>query len=158
MNSLTSNADLSPTGAPAPITRLFGWITLAVLAAFFVNNILIVGYEFPSPGQIGQGDGRVYVILAIYVIAVLGATAYVLRSPNTALRWEARKINRFNAYLIRGCFFTILFTGIVDGMIAFLRVEGFLESLFSEQTAKDLIRARFIGPYIHVPLAILGSL
>jgi len=89
-------------------------------------------------------------------VFILLAVFWVFRIPGRALRYDARQISDFNAYLIRGCFFAVLFTGVVDATIAFLRVEGLLPVLFSEELAKQLIRSNFIGLWIHLPLAALG--
>ncbi len=156
MSTASDPDTVSPLGLPAPGTRLFGWGMLAILAAFMLNNVLIVGYGFPTLGAVLTGDPKAYVIAGVYVVFIALAVVYVTRSPNRALRYDARKISDFNAYLIRACFFAVLFTGLVDALIAFLRVEGLLESVFSEQMAQDLIRSRFIGPWIHFPLAVLG--
>ena len=115
--SSTAEADtLSPIGPPAPFVRFFGWAMLAILAAFFVNNILIVWYGFPTLSSLfgGERDGRVMLILGLYVVALLAALGHVMRSRNAALRYEARRISAFNAYLIRGCFFAVLFVGLAD--------------------------------------------
>ena len=158
MSSSAQVDSISPIGPPAPFVRFFGWAMLAVLAAFFVNNILIVWYGFPTLASLfGEGgDSRVMLVLALYVVALILAGAHVARSRNAALRYEARRISAFNAYLIRGCFFAVLFVGAADFAIAFLRVEKLLPVLFSEEIAKDLIRSRFIGPNIHAPLIALG--
>lgn len=130
---------------------------LAVLTAFLINNILIVWYGFPTLAALSSGDdSRVWVILGMYVLALVGAGYWVSRSGNVALRYEARAISGFNAYLIRACFFAVLFVGLADFVIAFLRVEKLLPVIFSEDMAKELIRARFLGPWIHTPLVILG--
>lgn len=157
LSSIPDTETLSPIGAPAPVVRLFGWGTLAILAAFLANNILIVWYDFPTLNTLTTGsDSRVWVILSIYILALVGAAAWVARSGNASLRYEARSITAFNAYLIRSCFFAILFVGLADVVIAFLRVEKLLPVLFSETGAKELIRARFIGPWIHGPLVVLA--
>ena len=144
------------TGTPAPVTRIFGWTMLALLAAFFVNNILIVGFDFPPVFDAFSGGTAAWVLIVIYAVAIGAAIAFVLRSPNRALRYEAKKISDFNAYLIRGCFFAVLFVGLVDAAIAFMRVEDLLILFMSEDLAKSLIRARFVGPYVHAPLIVLG--
>jgi TRAP-type mannitol/chloroaromatic compound transport system permease small subunit len=148
--------DVSPYGMPAPVARLFGWGMLAVLGAFFLNNILIVGFGYPSLGAVFSGDTGAYVLVAIYAGFIALAVVWVLRTPGRALRYDARKISDFNAYLIRGCFFAVLFIGIVDATIAFLRIEGLLPLLFSPDLSRDLIRSHFVGPYVHAPLAVLG--
>lgn len=157
MSTTEDTEFLSPYGAPAPIVRYFGWSMLALIAAFLINNVLIVAYDFPTLKAAFDGsDGKVWVLVAIYVLALLLAGWWINRTPDRALRYEARKISRFNAYLIRACFFAVLFVGLADGVIAFLRVEGLLPQLFSENIARELIRARFIGPIIHMPLVALG--
>jgi len=157
---MAANAEtdfLSPYGAPAPLVRLFGWAMLAVIVAFLINNVLIVAYDFPSLSAILDGsDPRAWVNVAVYAAALIAAGYWVMRTPDRALRYDARIITRFNTYLIRGCFFAVLFVGIVDATIAFIRVEGLLPVYFNETMARDLIRARFIGPYIHMPLVALG--
>ena len=132
------------------------WPVLALLAAFFVNNILIVGFDFPPVFDAFSGGTAAWVLIVIYAVAIGAAIAFVLRSPNRALRYEAKKISDFNAYLIRGCFFAVLFVGLVDAAIAFMRVEDLLILFMSEDLAKSLIRARFVGPYVHAPLIVLG--
>jgi len=156
MSTTSDQADLSPYGRPAPVTRLFGWGMLAVLTAFFINNILIVGFDFPSLSGVFAGDSSAWVLAAIYAGFIALAVLWVMRTPGRALRYDARKISNFNAYLVRGCFFAVLFVGVADAIIAFIRVESLLPVLFSEQMAKELIRVRFIGPTIHVPLIALG--
>lgn len=156
MSDAVNPPELSPVGEPAMVTRLFGWVMLAILAAFFLNNILITAFGFAPLGDMFNGDASAIVLAAIYIGATILAVAFVLRTPNRALRYDAKKVSDFNAYLIRGCFFAVLFTGIADAVIAFLRVEGLLESLFSEDLASDLIRSRFIGPWVHGPLLVLG--
>ena len=151
--STTSEIDsLSPYGSHVPYVRTFGWGMLAVLVAFMINNVLSVGYDFPPIRELMNGNALSWVPLAVYLAGIGCAWWYVAGSPDRALRYDARKISAFNAYLIRACFFSVLFVGIADAAIAFLRVEGLLPLLFSENLSKELIRARFIGPWIHFPL------
>ncbi len=157
MSTTTDPGFLSPYGAPAPFVRFFGWGMLGIIAAFMIENVLIVAYGFPSIIKILDGsDTRVWINAALYAVALIAAGYWVKRTPDQALRYDARKISRFNAYLIRGCFFAVLFVGVADAAIAFLRVEGLLSSLFSENLARELIRANYIGPVIHMPLVVLG--
>jgi TRAP-type mannitol/chloroaromatic compound transport system permease small subunit len=57
---------------------------------------------------------------------------------------------------VRGCFFAVLYVGIVDASIAWLRVERLLPVLFEDEMASALLRSSFIGPSIHMPLVALG--
>ena len=140
---------------PARIVRAFGWVTLTVLAAFLINNVLVVGFDYPTITAIGEGGGA-YTLAFVYVAAVALGLAFVHLTGDRSLRSDARMIHNFNVYLIRALFFAVLFVGVADAGIAFLRVEGLLDVYFNEQLAKDLIRSHFIGPNIHVPLIVLG--
>lgn len=66
------------------------------------------------------------------------------------------KIHKFNVYLIRASFWVVLLVGIADSAIAFMRVEGILAGMFSEDTAKLFNKSRWVGPYIHMPLIVAG--
>lgn len=147
---------ISAVGEPAPLVRMFGWGSLGVLTALMINNILNVGFGFPGIGQASAGNVTSMFQIFLYALAIGGAVFFVMRTPNRALRYEAAKISDFNAYLIRGCFFAVLFVGLVDASIAFMRVERLLPVLFSDDLSRSLIRAQFVGPYIHIPLIILG--
>lgn len=153
----TTPDTLSPIGPPAPFVRFFGWAMLGVLAAFLINNILLVWYGFPPFATVLQGgDGRVWIELGLYALAIVGAGFWVMRSGNVALRWEARQITRFNAYLIRACFFAVLFVGVADTIVGFLRIENGLTVFVSEGLAKDMLRAQFLGTWVHGPLILLA--
>ncbi len=156
MSSIADLAEPSPFGRPAPLVRMFGWVMLASLAGFFVNNVLVVGVGFPPPGELLEGNLRAWVPVLVYTVFLAASALFVLRTPDRALRYDARRISDFNAYLIRGCYFAVLFTGIADAAIAFIRVEGLLQTVFPGEIGSELIRSRFIGPAIHFPLAALG--
>ena len=49
-----------------------------------------------------------------------------------------------------------LLIGLVDAVISFLRVEGLLNDVAGEDLGKQLSRSRFRGPYVHMPLIVLG--
>jgi len=116
-------------GAAAPMTRIFGWATLGCLLAFMINNVLTVGWDYPGAMKALSGGGTGAIIqLSIYLVCILAAVLFVLRTPYRALRWDAMKITNFNAYLVRAFFFTVLFVGIVDVIISFMRVENLLEN------------------------------
>ncbi|MEL7464337.1 MAG: TRAP transporter small permease subunit [Pseudomonadota bacterium] len=154
----TSEAYAPPrVGEPAPITRLFGWGMLTILVAFLVNNVLTVFLKWPgASAAFGDGGGLAWAQLALYVLAISAAAAITFGKPDVALRYDAKKISDFNAYLIRSCFWVVLFVGVVDTAIAFMRVENFLPIFFGEEWAKEFGRPRYVGPYVHVPLIILG--
>ena len=156
MNNDNTQRQVPLVGTPAPATRLFGWCMLAVLTAFLISNVMVIGWEFQGLQKLAEWNPDSMAIAVIYAILILFSSYWVLRTPHRSLRQDARLISDFNAWLIRGCFFTVLFTGVADATIAFLRVEGLLNRIFSEQMATDLTRSHFIGPWIHLPLMVVG--
>lgn len=152
-------AEILREGPPAPLTRHFSWIMLAALAAFMINNILTVSFGFPgASAAFGDGGALAWVQVAIYLGVIGLAVFYVISTPTMALRWDARRISDFNAYLIRACFWAVLMVGVVDATIAFMRTEGLLAAFFADDTVKKFGQSRFVGAYIHVPLIVLGFL
>ena len=156
-----SSKTLQPEIAPGPaiLIRSLGWCSLGFLFAFLINNVLTVGFNYPgtidflkTPSLTNLLQPLVYAVL--FFLAVL----WSIKTSNTTLRKDAKKITAINAYIIRGCFFSVLLIGLIDASIAWLRVEGLLTTLFNESTASALLRSGFIGPKIHLPLIALGFL
>ncbi|MEL7115529.1 MAG: permease [Pseudomonadota bacterium] len=148
---------ISRYGAPALGIRLFGWLNLFVLLALLINNVLTVGFGFPGAFTAFSGGGTLaYVQLGLYAVAIAGAAFITFGQSDNALRWEARRISAFNAYVIRVCFFAVLFAGIADTAIAFLRVEGMLDRFFSDEVARGMARSSWVGVYVHTPLIVLA--
>lgn len=157
--TIADGAEISREGPPAPLTRHFSWIMLAVLAAFMINNVLTVSFDFPgATAALGDGGATAWAQVGVYVAFIAMAVFFVVSTPTTALRWDARRISNFNAYLIRACFWAVLFVGVVDATIAFMRTEGLLSAFFSDDMVKQFGLSRFVGAYIHVPLIVLGFL
>ncbi|MEJ2020910.1 MAG: TRAP transporter small permease subunit [Maritimibacter sp.] len=154
MTSISATTDIPRHGKPAPIARLFGWAMLGSLAGFLINNVLVVWFGYPGLRALGS-DPAAWVHLAIYVIGIALALAKVLIQPNNALRWDARQVHHFNLYLVRALYFTVLFVGLADAAIAFLRAEELL-GIFGQSGPQNFARANWVGPYIHVPLIVAG--
>ena len=57
MASVIEHDELPRHGRPAPVARSFGWLMLTVLAAFLINNVLVVWFGFPGLRGIGGFDG-----------------------------------------------------------------------------------------------------
>lgn len=157
MASTSDNAGIPEFGRPAPIVRIFGWSMLSILAAFLIENVLMVAFDFPGMTAAFTGGGALaWVQLLIYAAALALTAGYVLRTPNRALRRESDTIHRFNLYLVRACFWIVLLVGVADATIAFMRVENLLGLFMGEDAVRELGRASFVGNYIHIPLLIAG--
>lgn len=138
--------------------RMFGWFNLAVLAMFLFQTWLIYGLDMPGPAAAFQGEAApaAWAMLLAYPAAMAVAAWLVLRTPLVGLREDCDRITAMNAYIIRGCFFAVLFVGFADAAISFVRVEGLLEGLVGADLAADIGRSHFRGPWIHMPLVALG--
>jgi TRAP-type mannitol/chloroaromatic compound transport system permease small subunit len=132
---------------------------LAILAAFFINNALIVGWGMPGIRDLiaGTSSGAAgWTCAAVYAVCITLAILFVLSTRQRELRSDALSIHAFNGYLIRACFWVVLLVGIADASIALMRVENLLPLFFDPAMVTDLGRVQFVGPYIHIPLMVLG--
>ncbi len=146
-------------GAPAPLTRVFGWIMLSSMTAFLLNAILTFWFDFPGAASALAGGGAAAVLqVAIYGLAALLAVFWVLRTPDRTLRQDAARVSAINTFLVRAAFWVVLLVGLGDAIISFLRVNGSLEGMVGPDLAGDLARAQFRGLYFHTPLVVLGIL
>ncbi len=140
---------------PAPMVRMIGWAMLASLAAFMINNVLVVGFGFPGTVAAFSGQGGM-VSVVVWVVAMLAALVLVLASRDVPLREDALRIHRFNVFLIRAAFWVVLLVGLADATVALLRTENLLTPFLSEDTIRSLNLSRYVGARIHLPLIALG--
>ncbi len=137
--------------------RYLGWITISLLAAFLVNNFLNIYFDFEgASGLFKSFSGTAIISLAIYIVSVILAIWQVNRTLSESYRQQANSLHNFNVYFLRGCFFAVLFIGCVDFTLALLRSIDVLKYLVSDPIARALGLGNVVGPYIHVPLIILG--
>lgn len=146
--------------------RIFGWTMLATLVTFLINNYLVVKHSFPGVtpllNVVTSGLNGVDVPLqslmqaGLYLVGFLIALIYVLGNRATSLRADASTITKINTYIIRACFWAVLFVGIADMAISFLRVEGLLGNVVNPEMVKQLGRSTYRGLYVHYPLIALG--
>lgn len=138
--------------------RFIAWANLFCLGVFVFETwlTLIVGVPGPGEALAGGGDIRAWLLLLLYPAGIAAAAVMVFRTPVIGLREDADRITDFNAWVIRGAFFAVLYVGLVDAVISFLRVEEILPVLVGETLANDLARPLFRGPTVHIPLLVLG--
>ena len=139
------------------VIRLFGWNLLSFLLAFLINNYLTVVLEYPgvrsffsSPNKLG------FLQVGVYVCSSFLISYYFVFYSNRSLRKDAERIHLFNVFLIRWFFWAVLFIGITDVAIAFLRVEKFLPYFASDQVISLLNKPIFVGSYIHIPIFLIA--
>lgn len=157
MSDTAQAVEVPRHGAPAPTVRIIGWSVIAALFAFLVNNVLNVGFNFPSATAIWQGEGGAAIVpWIVYALSISVAVFFVLRSSTTALRWDAHRLHRANVYFIRAVFLAVLFVGIADSAIAVMRVEKVLELFMDQDMVRNFGLSNFVGKFVHIPLIIIA--
>ena len=137
--------------------RYLGWTTISLLTAFLINNFLNIYFGFEGVSRLYISfSGTALISLVIYIAAVVIAVWQVKRTLDESYRQQATYLHNFNVYFLRGCFFAVLFIGCVDFTLALLRSVDVLKYLVDDSTARALGLGNVVGPYIHVPLTILG--
>ena len=135
------------------LVRLFGWSMVWLFPAYLASTVLSLSFNYPGPEFTSAGG---LFQLALYAAAIVLAAVLAARARALSLRVDAEHINRFNTYLIRGCFFAVLFVGLGDMAISFLRVENLLDAVVGGELTTALGRSAFRGPWVHVPLIAAG--
>ena len=155
------------------VYRLISWSIVAIMFLFLFNNYLNFWLGWPGVptvlahfGLFGLGplskplpDTAVTLGLmqaGSYGLALLAVFAYVLSTKDIGLRRDAKRLASIAAFVVGAAFFSILFIGVADTIISFLRVEGFLPDLVGADLASALERPAFRGPYVHLPLIGAG--
>jgi TRAP-type mannitol/chloroaromatic compound transport system permease small subunit len=166
--------DTIPNSLLVPkLLRIFAWSTVSLTMLFLVNNYLIFWRGWPglwkffahhqlfsipplrnplSSDSLVLGSIQLCVLISIIILVLI----FVFKTPNQKLIDDSNILTRFAAYLTRACFWAVLLVGFVDIIISFMRVEGFLNSLFGYAIAIDFGRPVFRGTYVHYPLIILS--
>ncbi len=149
-----NSAIMSETDRLPNRTRFLGWSILFVMFVFLANNFLTYWGGLPGAGIDTGPLGLMQ--LGFYPLAIVFAFELVRQNAQTTLRQDSAKIANMNAFFIRACFFIVLYIGVVDMAISFLRVEQLLDDVVGADLTKQLGRSQFRGLYVHVPLMVLG--
>jgi TRAP-type mannitol/chloroaromatic compound transport system permease small subunit len=154
--STVANGSISSEGGTL-IVRLVGWNVLAFILGLLVNNVLSVAFNFPGVMSIFTGVSSQNLFqLVVYLISFLLVSYVNVFHRSNTLRQDAALIHNINLFIIRGFFWSVLFIGIIDVTIAFLRVEKILIMFASERVISLLNKPMFVGGYIHVPIFIFS--
>ena len=137
--------------------RYVGWLLIAFLFGYLVNNFLDIYLGFNKPYSL---NGIFTPTGALGAIIFLGFIALAIwkinKSHEHSFREEAKEIHNYNVYFLRGCFFAVLFVGCVDFLLALVRSIDILKYLVGESASRSLGLGNIVGPYMHFPLIILG--
>jgi len=155
------------------VLRAAGLSTVALAFLFLVNNYLNFWQDWPGVPVLfaqlemfGLGplrdplQGGALVQSTVQFLSYLAVTALccfvVWRSPERTLLSEADRYTKIAGYIVRGGFYAVVFIGVIDMLISFLRVEEILEPIVGEWLTAELGRSRFRGTYIYFPIVALS--
>ena len=154
-------------------TRTFCWASVTLTLMFILNNYLIFWRDWPGfltlvdhlalfgPSSLKTPlDGTALLLgwlqALSYFACIAGSALYTIRTPDRPLRQGSKEMVDIAAYIVRAAFWAVIFVGIVDVIITFLRVENWLPNLVGNDLTTSLGRSQFRGAYIHIPLVLLG--
>jgi TRAP-type mannitol/chloroaromatic compound transport system permease small subunit len=156
-----------------PLLRVFAISVVATGIAYVVNNYLVFwrgwpglgglfghygwfGIPAPNPALDGNAVMLGWMEVLLFLGPVVAIAVWVFRSQERTLHSDSELLSNFGAYIVRSFFWGVLFVGLADAVISFLRVENMLPQLVGQALAQDLGRANFRGDYVHYPLIALG--
>ena len=146
------------------IIRSFGWLMVTTMIAFVLNTYLTLALEWPKVFELLNPNNKlnyfdyfkIIIQLIIYFISIFGVFYFSYVFRDQSLRKDSLLLNTIVNYFIRSCFWAVVFVGLADVIISFLRVEDLLDNVVGKDLATELGRSKFRGPYVHIPLVFLG--
>ena len=153
MSDLTSS-DRSFTGS---WQKYLGWLLIALLLGYITNNFLEIYLGFNKPNSLNNIVTLSGIFgIVVHVVFIFLAVFKVKRSQKNSYREESLELHNYNVFFLRGCFFAVLLVGCVDFTLALVRSLDLLEYIVGEPMSRALGLGNVVGPYIHVPLIVLG--
>lgn len=141
-------------------------------SAFILNNFLThifalpglfgtlntIGFTFDTAEESYNGFAiMIGVIQSLMYVAAIVYPYFILRSTGSAPRSSAL-MNNASILIVSAAFWSVMFVGIVDAAISFVRIENMLPSIVGEELALSLGKPAFRGVYVHLPLIVLGTM
>ena len=137
---------------------------VTTMFAFVFNSYLTLALEWPKIFELFYMNNeltsldyfKIFIEIFVYFISIAGVfyLSYIYRDQY--LRKDCLLLNKTVNYFIRSCFWAVVFVGLADVIISFLRVEDLLDNVVGQDLATQLGRSKFRGPYVHIPLVFLG--
>ncbi|MEN2494891.1 MAG: hypothetical protein TECD_00801 [Hyphomicrobiaceae bacterium hypho_1] len=140
--------------------RCFAWSVVALMTTYLLNCYLSFWKGWPTALQLfknSEFDELSILQFAFYIIAVMAAVLFViLTSEKRTMHSDSELLNQISAFITRSAFWSVLLVGLVDAIISFLRVEGFLEYFVGVDLTKAMAQSYIRATYIHIPLCAVG--
>ena len=139
------------------ISKFFSISLILIVFAFLINNYLTFAGDWPGPFTIYESI-NIYssIQFFLYVFAIIIPIIFIIYSKNLDNITLANNFEKLNDYIIRFGFWSVLIIGIVDAIISFLIIEGFLEQLLGKSWNIKFSNNSFRAPYVHFPLLFMS--
>ena len=137
-------------------TKIFSLSLILIVFSFLINNYLTFAGEWPGPLSITE-EINVFSAtqIGLYFLSILIPVIYFY-FQDLSISDLADKLESFNDYIIRFAFWSVFIIGIVDAIISFLIIEGFLEQIAGKSWNIKFSNNSFRAPYIHFPLLFIS--
>ena len=137
-------------------TKIFSLSLILIVFSFLINNYLTFAGEWPGPLSITEEINFFSVTqTGLYFLSILIPVIYFY-FQDLSISDLADKLESFNDYIIRFAFWSVFIIGIVDAIISFLIIEGFLEQIAGKSWNIKFSNNSFRAPYIHFPLLFIS--
>ena len=139
------------------ISKFFSISLILIVFAFLINNYLTFAGDWPGPFSI-YDSAHIYssIQFFLYVFAIIIPVILINYYKNLDNLTLANNFEKLNDYIIRFGFWSVLIIGIVDAIISFLIIEGFLEQLLGKSWNIKFSNNSFRAPYVHFPLLFMS--
>lgn len=137
-------------------TKIFSLSLILIVFSFLINNYLTFAGEWPGPLSITEEINFFSLTqTGLYFLSILIPVIYFY-FQDLSISNLADKLESFNDYIIRFAFWSVFIIGIVDAIISFLIIEGFLEQIAGKSWNIKFSNNSFRAPYIHFPLLFIS--
>jgi len=123
---------------------------------FVINNFLTYGAGLPGAGAVFAGAVTIGALFQVGLyLAGLGVAAWLTVSK-PLLTDNAALMDKMSSVIIGAAFWSVLFVGIADAILSFLRVEGLHAVIFGDAIANKIGLSSWRGMFIHIPLMLVA--
>ena len=139
------------------ISKFISISLILIVAAFLINNYLTFAGDWPGAFTLDQSI-NIYSLIQIllYIFAILAPLVFVFKNKHLSNLILADDLEKINNFIIRFGFWSVFIIGIVDAVISFLIIEGFLEFLLGKSWSIKFSNNTFRAPYVHFPLLFIS--
>jgi len=139
------------------ISKFISISLILIVTAFLINNYLTFAGDWPGAFTLDQSI-NIYSLIQIllYIFAILAPLVFVYKNNHLSTLKLADNLEKINDFIIRFGFWSVFIIGIVDAVISFLIIEGFLELLLGKSWSIKFSNNTFRAPYVHFPLLFIS--